>query len=66
MLVTSNRRSMPAHLREHLANGRHVPGILTVSQEPSHWRAAIEELRLIWRAAGPEEFRDRVDYLPLK
>ncbi len=26
-LVTNNRRSMPGHLREHLAAGQHVPGI---------------------------------------
>jgi hypothetical protein len=27
ILVTNNRRSMPVHLADHLAIGRHIPGI---------------------------------------
>src|SRR5437899_3146627 len=30
LLVTNNRRSMPGHLRGHLAAGRHIPGILII------------------------------------
>ena len=30
VLVTNNRKSMPRHLADHLAAGRHIPGILTV------------------------------------
>lgn len=65
VLVTSNRRSMPVHLGAHLAAGRHVPGILTVPPEPTEWSVLIDELLLIWHAARPDEFRDRIDYLPL-
>jgi Domain of unknown function (DUF5615) len=32
-LVTNNRESMPVHLREHLAAGRHVPGIFTLNPD---------------------------------
>ncbi len=30
VLVTNNRKSMPVHLADHLAAGRHILGILTV------------------------------------
>jgi hypothetical protein len=30
VLVTRNHASMPVHLRNHLASGRHVPGILVM------------------------------------
>ena len=66
MLVTDNRHSMPVHLRAHLAAGRHVPGILTVRQESMDWRTVVDDLLLIWEAAGPDDFRDRIDYLPFK
>ena len=29
-LVTRNRKSMPDHLSQHLAEGNHIPGILTL------------------------------------
>ena len=43
-LVTNNRTSMPVHLTEHLAAGRHVPGIfvlsdaMTIGQTVPNWR----------------------------
>ena len=30
ILVTNNRRSMPTHLAEHITQGGHIPGIITV------------------------------------
>jgi len=38
--VTRNRASMPAHLRDHLAAGRHVPGILVAPQRMAAWEIA--------------------------
>jgi predicted nuclease of predicted toxin-antitoxin system len=65
LLVTGNRRSMPGHLQEHLAAQRHVPGILIVRR-----RAAMTEvvgsLLLIAGASLPGEFRDRIEYVPLR
>src|SRR5436305_12904787 len=46
ILVTNNRESMPLHLREHLAEGRHIPGILTINADMSI-RDNIEELLFI-------------------
>ena len=65
MLVTNNRQSMPIHLRDHLADGRHVPGILTVRQPRTDWGTVVDHLVLIWHAVRPD-FRDRIDYLPLR
>jgi hypothetical protein len=31
ILVTNNRKSMPEHLTDHLARGRHIPGILELN-----------------------------------
>jgi hypothetical protein len=53
LLVTNNRRSMPVHLADHLAQGRHVPGILVLRKRAEISRV-IEDLLLIG-AAGEED-----------
>ncbi len=63
-LVTRNRRSMPVHLEDHLASGRHVPGILTVRPRASMGQV-IDDLLLIWTLAEPGEHRDQIVHLPL-
>lgn len=65
LLLTNNRASMPGHLASHLARGRHVPGILQLPEQLDPGRV-LEDLFLIWDAGEPEEFRDRIVYLPLK
>jgi hypothetical protein len=65
MLLTYNRSSMPVHLREHLAAGRHVPGIVQLDQQMSSGDI-IEDLLLIQGAGLPGEFADRIIYLPLR
>ncbi len=35
VLVTNNRSTMPVHLAEHLAQGRHIPGILILNPSDS-------------------------------
>jgi len=65
MLVTRNRASMPRHLRDYLASGRHVPGILILP-----WMlnlgSVLDDLLLIWGAGLPDEYRDQITYLPLR
>jgi Domain of unknown function (DUF5615) len=63
ILVTNNRRSMPVHLKEHLAKGRHLPGILALRKDASFGRV-LEDLVLVAEAADEDEFRDRIDYIP--
>jgi hypothetical protein len=62
-LVTNNRASMPGHLRNHLAEGRHVPGILAI-RVPLNFGEVIEGLILVHGASLPDEYRDRIEYLP--
>ncbi len=65
MLVTNNRASMPGHLADHLALGRHVPGIIQLPRR-MNIRAILDDLWLIWAAAQPNEFQDQIVHLPLR
>jgi hypothetical protein len=64
ILVTNNRKSMPIHLAEHLSEGRHIPGIITLNGEMTIG-ATIEELMLIAEVDFPHEYEDRIEYLPV-
>lgn len=64
LLITNNRKSMPIHLVEHLAQERHIPGIITLNAEMSVGET-LEELLLIAEAGNPEDYRDRIEYLPV-
>ena len=55
---------MPRHLRDHLLQGRSVPGILVLNNKMGIGET-IEELCLIWAASEEDEYRDRMIYLPL-
>ena len=63
-LVTRDRTSMPVHLRDHLAEGRHVPAIFIVNADMSMGQTA-EELALIWGATQPDEYADMIRFLPI-
>lgn len=65
MLVTNNRASMPGHLTDYLALGRHIPGIIQLPRR-MNIRAILDDLWLIWAAARPDEFRDQIVHLPLQ
>ena len=63
ILVSSNRSTMPVHLREHLQKGRHIPGILLLRPRASY-QQIIDTLELICLASVPEDFRDQITYIP--
>ena len=63
-MITNNRASMPLHLSEHLAEGRHVPGIFILNPGRSIG-AIVEEIMLVCGASKSEEYRDRLIYLPI-
>ena len=65
MLVTLDRATMPAHLARHLALGRHVPGVLLLRPGLERWSPVLDDLLLIWLAGTPDEFADRIRFLPL-
>lgn len=63
ILVTEDRHTMAGHLRSHLAEGHHSPGILIIrSGQPM--RALIECLVLISQAGAPDDFADVITYIP--
>jgi len=64
ILVTNNRRSMPQHLRDHMAAGRHIPGIFEMNPN-MRIGETIDELLLIWAASHEDEYRDRIAFLPV-
>ena len=49
---------------DHLAAGGHVRSIFAL-RKGTALGAVIAELELIWLAADPEEFADRITYIPL-
>jgi len=55
---------MPAHLANHFATGRHIPGMLWVRPHVGIGRI-IEELYLIWMASTADEYKDRIFFIPL-
>lgn len=62
LLVTNNRKSMPFHLRDHIAEGRHMPGIFLLKENQSV-AEIVEALILVWGASLPDEYSDLVLYL---
>lgn len=64
ILITSNRSTMPAHFKDHLEAGKHIPGILIINRSTSYGQI-INDLLLIWEASSIEEYRDRIEYIPL-
>lgn len=65
LLVTNNRKSMPRHLADHLAEGHSIPGIVTVDLN-APMRVILEDLILIAGASRQDEFLNRIVYIPLK
>ncbi len=64
VLVTSNRVSLPAHIKAHWAAGGRPWGVFWVRPRTSiRWQA--EELYLIWEASEPEEWVDQLRWIPL-
>lgn len=64
ILVTNNRKSMPVHLQEHLAENRRAMGIFILNSEVSVGET-IDELVLIASASESEEYQDQIIYLPI-
>lgn len=64
ILVTNNRASMPVHLRDHIAQGKHIPGILAFRPKATI-KVILDDLMLISEIAELDEFRDQIVYIPL-
>lgn len=67
ILLSHDVHTMPGHFYDLLARmppGEHLPGVLLVAQEASIGNA-IEWIAEVWGASRHEEWRDRVDHLPV-
>lgn len=62
VLVTNNRRSMPTHLVDHLAVGRHIPGILLINAGLSIGDT-LDYLVLAAHISESDEYRDQIQHL---
>ena len=65
ILVTSNRSTMPTHLKAHLQKGGHVSGILLLRHSYDYGEI-IQTLQLIWGAGAPEDFQDQITPIPYR
>jgi hypothetical protein len=63
-LLTNNRSTMPGHLADHVAAGRHVPGIFIVHAQLDITILA-NSLAYIAGVMFPDEFQDQIVYPPL-
>ena len=64
VLVTNNRKSMPVHLNDHIAEGYHMPGIFILS--PSlRVGQNLEELILLAEYSFDNEHQDQIIHLPI-
>ena len=63
ILVSQDRRTMPAHFARFVTTAQ-SPGVILLRDGISISNA-IEELVLIWNASEPEEWMDRLLWIPL-
>jgi predicted nuclease of predicted toxin-antitoxin system len=63
LLVTHDRNTMPAHFRRFILK-QSSPGIIVIPQR-MRVKVVAEDMLLMWAASDPEEWRNRVVYLPL-
>jgi hypothetical protein len=63
LLVTEDKHTIPLHLERHLKAGHHVPGVLMIRPGPNV-PALVEFLVLVAYASRPNEWQDRIEYIP--
>ena len=63
IVVTQDRRTMPAHLQQHLLAGNNAPGVLIVHSD-ARVNDVIDALVVIAFASEPSDFANLVAYMP--
>ena len=63
ILITHDRRTMPGHFRERLAEGKSSSGVLIVSQF-APVGPVVESILAVWSASEPEEWWNQIHHLP--
>jgi hypothetical protein len=64
LLITDNRRTIPTHAADHIANEGHHWGIFFIRPTATMGQV-IEEILLFWGASEAEEWIDQLRWIPL-
>jgi hypothetical protein len=65
ILLTHDLRTLPNHVRNRLAAGLHVPGVLVVD-DLAPIGACLEDIELVIECSEESEWQDRIVYLPFR
>jgi len=65
ILLTHDRATMPNFAYERIRSGQPMPGIFVIRNQPS-LGPMIAEILLVALCSSPDEWKDRVEFLPLK
>jgi hypothetical protein len=63
ILVTDNRKTMPTHMSDHIAQNRSFPGIFLIKAGTS-MGDLIDFLHMVWHASEAEEHYNIMDFIP--
>ena len=63
ILVSRDQTTMPRHFEEFISTSEH-PGLIVVRQSLAV-RDVVDDLTLIWSLTRPEEWINRLMYLPI-
>jgi hypothetical protein len=63
ILVTRDKSTMPGHLIDHFAAGRHTAGVIMLRQGAT-WPTLVQELVHQWATTEAADWVDRTIYLP--
>jgi hypothetical protein len=63
VLLTHDGRTMPRHVRDRLAAGRHVPGVIIVDGL-APIGTCVEDVLLLAECADETDCRDQIHFLP--
>jgi hypothetical protein len=66
-IVTFDLETFPRHAREHIESGRNHPGVFGVpKRHEMSVTELVDEIIMIWAASEPNEWLNKVEFLPLK
>lgn len=65
LLLTHDRRTMPRHVRDRLAEGQAVPGVIFVRTDAPIGRC-IDNIALLLECSSEAEWLNRIVYLPFE
>lgn len=64
ILVTHDKRSMPRHLAQFIAEGNRSPGVLVVIPQDAPLARVVETLILIWADNRPDDWVNVITKIP--